>query len=130
MSATVPPTHKDLLERPLFGHLATVRPDGTPQVNVMWFLWDDERLKFTHTTYRQKFRNLKENPAIAMSIADPDDGYRFLEVRGVVESIEPDPTGAFYRVLDKRYHERGWVDVKDAADRVILVVRPTKFVAH
>jgi PPOX class probable F420-dependent enzyme len=130
LSATVPPSHVDLLERPLFGHLATVRPDGTPQVNVMWFQWDGEHVRFTHTTYRQKFRNLQNNPAIAMSIADPDDGYRFLEVRGVVERVEPDPTGAFYQVLDKRYNDRDGVEVRDAADRVILVVRPTKFVAH
>ena len=47
--ADLPETHLDLLERPLFAHLATVRPDGAPQSSVMWFAWDGQRAKFSHT---------------------------------------------------------------------------------
>src|ERR1051325_9097028 len=64
--ATVPEGYESLLARPLYGHLATVRPDGTPQVNAMWFDWDGELLRFTHTTKRQKYRNVTANPAVAM----------------------------------------------------------------
>jgi Pyridoxamine 5'-phosphate oxidase len=46
MSVAVPPTHTDLLEKPTFAHLATVRPDGGPQSSVMWFEWDRERIRF------------------------------------------------------------------------------------
>ena len=81
----VPDGFEDLLDRPLFGHLATTRPDGTAQVNPMWFDWDGSRLRFTHTTKRQKYRNVTANPAVAMSIHDPDNPYRYLEVRVVVE---------------------------------------------
>ena len=89
----------DLLERPLFGHLGTMRPDGRPQVNVMWFDWDGELLRFTHIPQRQKYRNLQANPRISLSVADPDDGYRYLEVRGLLERIEDDPGGKFYMEL-------------------------------
>ena len=58
----VPEGYESLLERPLYGHLATVRPDGSPQVNAMWFAWDGERLRFTHTVKRQKYRNIAANP--------------------------------------------------------------------
>lgn len=127
----VPPEdYADLLEQPLFGHLATVRPDDTPQVNVMWFRWDGEFVKFTHITTRQKYRNLQANPAIAMSIVDPASGYRFLEVRGVLERVDPDPTGAFYMELSKRYGHPLTEPPADAALRVVLVVRPTKFIGH
>lgn len=90
----VPASHADLLDRPTFAHLATVRPDGSPQSSVMWFAWDGSRIRLTHTSTRQKFANLSREPRVALSIADPADQYRFLEVRGTVESIEVDPEGS------------------------------------
>jgi len=123
----VPEGYESLLERPLYGHLATVRPDGSPQVNAMWFAWDGERLRFTHTVKRQKYRNIAANPMVAMSVVDPDNPYRFLEVRGVVEEIVPDPTGAFYLKLNDRYSGPLTEPPPDKADRVVLVVRPTAF---
>jgi PPOX class probable F420-dependent enzyme len=122
----IPEEHRDLLERPLIADLATVREDGTPQVNPMWFAWDGEFIRFTHTNFRRKFRNLQANPAVAISIVDTENPYRYLEVRGVVDRIEPDPTGAFYVELAKRYDAPfGTNPPKDAPDRVVIVVRPT-----
>ena len=125
---TLPESHRDLLERPLFAHLATVRPDGTPQSSVMWFDWDGSRLRFTHTKNRQKFRNLKNQPQVALSIADPDDQYKFVEVRGVLESIEDDDeTAAFYKSLQKRYGMD--YPVRDADIRVIMTIKPESYIA-
>ncbi|MBB2948364.1 PPOX class probable F420-dependent enzyme [Actinoplanes lutulentus] len=122
----IPEDQLDLLERPLIADLATVREDGTPQVNPMWFAWDGEFIRFTHTNFRRKFRNISANPAVAISIIDAENPYRYIEVRGVVERIDPDPTGAFYVELAKRYDAPfGTEAPKDAPDRVIFVVRPT-----
>jgi len=122
----IPDESSDLLERPLIADLATVREDGTPQVNPMWFAWDGEFIRFTHTNFRRKYRNIAANPAVAISIVDPENPYRYLEVRGVVERIDPDPTGAFFVELAQRYDAPFGTGVpKDAADRVVFVVRPT-----
>jgi PPOX class probable F420-dependent enzyme len=127
----IPDDFRDLLERPLFADLATVREDGTPQVNPMWYAWDGEFVKFTHTNYRRKFRNITANPAVAISIIDPENPYRYLEVRGVVDRIEPDPTGAFYVELANRYNAPFGTDAPtDSPDRVILYVRPTVVSKH
>ncbi len=120
----IPAEYADLLTRPLFGHLATVRPDGTPQANPMWFSWDGEYLRFTNTTTRKKYRNVTAEPRIAMSVNDPDRPYRYLEVRGTVERIEPDPGAAFFMELAKRYGLELDGPPGDAADRVVFVVRP------
>ena len=123
-----PESHADLLERPLFAHLATVRPDGAPLVNPMWFLWDkaQEVIKLTHTKQRSNYNNFQQEPRVALAITDPDDPYRYLQIRGVVEALEDDPTGAFYQVLQLRY--RGRVgEVTDRQYRVIVTVRPTSF---
>jgi PPOX class probable F420-dependent enzyme len=127
MPKELPASHAPLLEQPVFAHLATVRPDGAPQVSEMWFEWDGARARFTHTTTRQKFRNFAHEPRVSFAVTDPANPYRTLEVRGVVESIEPDPGGEFYKVLGRRY---GLVtEVLDADVRVIVTVRPTWFVA-
>ena len=122
-----PGSHVDLLERPTFAHLATVRPDGSPQSSVMWFAWDGSRIHLTHTRTRQKFANLTHEPRVALSIADPDDQYRFLEIRGIVEKIEDDPGAEFYRSLQRRYGMD--YPIHDADVRVVITIRPERFVA-
>ncbi|MGC5249026.1 PPOX class F420-dependent oxidoreductase [Gordonia sp. DT219] len=122
---TIPATHVDLLERPLYAHLATTRPDITPQVNPMWFAWDGERAYFTNTTTRQKYRNVTAHPDVAFSITDPDLPYRYLEVRGVVERIDDDSSGTFFASLAQRYGLTTDGPPGDVADRVVYVVRPT-----
>ena len=126
MSSVKPPeSHLDLLQRPLFAHLATVRADGAPQVNPMWFLYDAEqnRVLLTHTRTRHNFRYVQREPRVALSIVDPDDQYRYLQVRGDIEKIEDDPTGAFYQRLQERY--RGFkTEVADRDVRVVMTVRP------
>lgn len=127
-SDQLPDSYRDLLERPTFAHLATVRPDGSPQTNVMWFDWDGEVLRMTHTKGRQKFANLSHEPRVALSIADPDDQYRFLEIRGRVVNIEDDDeTASFYQHLQRRYSNV--YPIRDAAERVIVTIRPEHYVA-
>jgi PPOX class probable F420-dependent enzyme len=125
----VPESHVDLLVRPMFAHLATVRPDGSPQTQVMWFEWDGERIRMTHTKTRQKYRNFQREPRVALSIAEPDNPYRFLEIRGTVEAIEDDDAEAsFYQSLQRRYGRV--LPIQDAPVRVIVTIRPDKVVAH
>jgi len=128
MPNPIPPaSHRDLLDRTLFAHLATVRPDGAPQSGLMWFAWDGQRARFSHTRTRQKIRNLAHEPRVSFHLVDPDNPYRTLEVRGRVESIEPDPDAAFYRGLQQRYDFV--TPVFDADERVVITVAPTSFVA-
>jgi PPOX class probable F420-dependent enzyme len=123
-----PSSHADLLEKPLFAHVATVRADGSPQSSLMWFSWDGEFIRMTHTSKRQKFRNLEQDPRLALSVADPEDEYRSLEVRGVLEEIvHDDDQASFYQGLQQRYSNVYPVD--DANVRVVLTIRPTKYIA-
>ncbi len=86
------PKVQKILQSKQFAHLATIRPDGSPQSSPMWFVWDGE-----------KYRNIRRDPRIAVSITDVNDPYIYAEFRGVVERIEEDPSGAFYETLAKRY---------------------------
>lgn len=82
-------------------------------------------LRFTTSTTRQKYKNVTGDPRVAISINDPDQPYRYLEVRGVVERIDPDPTGAGFGALADRYGLPMDGPPGDVEHRVVLVVTPT-----
>jgi PPOX class probable F420-dependent enzyme len=118
----------DLLKQPVFVQLGTVRPDGSPQVNPMWFIWDGEFVWFSHTTYRQKYKNVHHEPRVSVSIIDPanpDSGY--VELRGVVDHIDADPEAALFQRLSEHYDGTAVVP-PDAKDRVAIAVRLTKVI--
>jgi PPOX class probable F420-dependent enzyme len=121
----IPERVRELLQRPVLVNLATVRPDGAPQVNPMWFVWDGEFIWFTHTNYRQKYKNIAHEPRVSISILDPDNLYSYVEIRGVVDRIDPDPEAKLYQRLSERYDGTPAVP-EDAAKRVAVAVRLTK----
>ena len=122
MSTLIPEAYAHLLERPLYGHLGTIRPDDTVQVNPMWFEFDGEHLRFTHTTQRGEV----PQPA-AQPLDEPVDHRprQRVPVPGAARQlvdVEPDPTGAFYVRLGRRYGNAEQQPPPDSADRVILVM--------
>src|SRR5204862_966652 len=85
------------------------------------------RPRFSHTSPPKKYPILLADGRVSFHIQDPDKPYRTLEVRGRVESMEPDVDATFYRSLQKRYGID--VPVFDADVRVVVVVKPVAFVA-
>lgn len=122
MTTLIPHDYRALLENPNYGFLGTVRPDSSVQVNPMWFEFDGETLRFTHTSKRAKYRNLLANPAMSLAVIDPDNPFRYLEVRGSLIEAIPDPEGAFYVRLGQRYGNAGQQAPPDSPDRLILVM--------
>ena len=119
-------SHGDLLQQPLLASFATRRPDGSLQVNPVWFDWDGSCIRLSLTTTRQKLRNLKGDPAVTLCIVDPELPFRYVELRGVVSALEDDPDRAFVRYLAGRY--LGANDVPQIApneQRVILSMTPS-----
>jgi PPOX class probable F420-dependent enzyme len=74
-----------LLEQPLFASLATVGPDGHPQVTVVWLHVEDDRVVFNTAEGRAKHRNMAADPRVTVLLLDPANGYRYAELRGTVE---------------------------------------------
>ena len=124
-TSVIPESHADLLEQPVLAHVATVGPDGEPQNNPVWFGWDGENVTFSQTRTRQKYRNVQDEPRVALSFVDANNPYRYLEIRGTVERIEPDPDNAFINRMAKKYMDQDvypWHQPGD--ERVVVVVRP------
>jgi hypothetical protein len=123
--AEIPTEFKDLLDKKGFAHVATIGPSGEPQSSPVWYDFDGYRLLFSQTKDRQKYKNLQKNPQIAISIHDPDDPYRYLEVRGEAEEIVDDPDFAFINSMAKKYLGKDkYPYLKPGEERVIVKVIP------
>lgn len=127
MAVTVPAEFKDLLESNALANIATIGPKGEPQNNPVWFDWDGSHIMFSQTKGRQKFHNLQREPRVAVSIVDPANPYRYLEVRGKVVRIDEDPENKFIDKMAKKYINQDTYPFHQPGDeRVVIVVEPEK----
>ncbi len=104
MSATaIPEQFKDLFRKKAFANLATVNADGTPQVTPVWVDYDGTHIRFNTAKGRVKDKNLRRQPAVALSIQDPDNPYRYMQVRGRVSEVTESGADAHIDSLAKKY---------------------------
>ncbi|MEP6985165.1 MAG: PPOX class F420-dependent oxidoreductase [Chloroflexota bacterium] len=87
-NTVIPDTHKDLVEKPYYAIVTTVMPDGQPQSTVVWADYDGEHIRFNTARGRQKDKNLQDNPKVTLVIIDPNNGFHWLELRGIAHVTE------------------------------------------
>jgi PPOX class probable F420-dependent enzyme len=92
MSEAIPEKYADLLEKPAFGSLGTLMPDGSPQVTPVWVDFDGKHVRINSAKGRVKDKNIRRDPRVSISLQDPANPYRYLEIRGKV--VEVTETGA------------------------------------
>jgi PPOX class probable F420-dependent enzyme len=94
----------DLLQqKKAFASLATIMPDGTPQVTPVWFDYHGGKVRVNTAKGRVKARNLKPGAAVALAIMDPDNPYRYLQIRGRVANATETGADAHIDSLAKKY---------------------------
>jgi PPOX class probable F420-dependent enzyme len=102
--AVIPDSYSDLLtQKQAFAHLATVMADGSPQVTPVWFDYTDGAIRVNTAKGRVKQRNMKEGSPVALSIMDPDNPYRYIQIRGKVTRMTEENPGAHIDSLTKKY---------------------------
>ena len=125
--AAIPEQYLDLLTgKKAFAHLATLMKDGTPQVTPVWFDYTDGMIRVNTARGRVKDRNLKVGSPVALSIADPDNPYRYVQIRGKVVKETEQGADAHIDSLAKKYMGVDSYPYRNAAEkRVIYVIEPT-----
>lgn len=121
----IPSDFHDLLDEPLIGHLATIGPDGRPQVNPVWYLWDGEHLLISMQAVTRKYQNLVANPAMAISIVDPTNPGRYLEIRGDATTFERFLTLEFANQLAVKYTGSEFPESMNGQERFKVTFTPT-----
>ena len=103
MPEPIPANFRDLFSKPAFASLATLMPDGRPQVTPVWCDFDGTFVIFNTARGRQKDRNIRRDPRVSLSILDPDNAYRYLEIRGRVIEITEQGADEHIDKLAKKY---------------------------
>lgn len=103
MPTAIAEKYRDLFRKPAFAHLATLMPDGRPQVTPVWCDLEGNTVLFNSVRGRQKDRNIRRDPRVTLCVVDPDDPYRYLEIRGRVVEITENGADAHIDRLAKKY---------------------------
>ena len=125
MAEVIPEKYVDLFSKKAFANLATVNPDGTPQVTPVWVDYDGTHVLVNSARGRRKDKNMETNPAVAISILDPDNPYRYLEVRGRVAEITEDGADEHIDKMAKKYLGQDKYPFRQPGEvRVIFKIEP------
>jgi PPOX class probable F420-dependent enzyme len=128
MALSVPEKFSDLATKKIFAGLATLMPDGSPQVTPVWIDFDDEHVIFNTAEGRQKDKNLQREPRVSLMLVDPENPYRYLEIRGSV--VQRTNAGADDHInkMAKKYLGQDIYPFRQPGEvRVIYKIKPEKF---
>lgn len=126
----VPLQYIDLLEGNVMAHLATVDGDGCPQVNPVWILWDADTIVMSMLEGTRKLANIQGWPHVALSLLDPEDSNRYLELRGHVTRIERYDDLSLVNLLARKYTGRDFRGARHGEIRYRVVVTVTSWTAQ
>jgi PPOX class probable F420-dependent enzyme len=128
MTAAIPENYRDLFEKKGFAHLATIMPDGQPQVTPVWCDFDGSHVIVNSAKGRQKDRNMRRDPRVTLTISDPDNPYRYLEVRGRVAEVTEQGAEEHIDRMAKKYLGQDKYPYRQPNEvRVLYRVTPEKF---
>jgi PPOX class probable F420-dependent enzyme len=125
-TTTIPEKFLGVLhEKKAFAALATLMPDGSPQVTPVWFDYTDGKFRVNTARGRVKDKNMSANPAVALTIVDPDNAYAHLSVRGRIVKRTEEGADAHIDALAKKYLGKDKYPGRKAGEvRVIYEIEP------
>jgi PPOX class probable F420-dependent enzyme len=111
-----------------YGVVATLRPDGTPQLTTVWVDYDGENVLVNTTTDRKKMRNLEHDPRATVLVYDGNDRFKWVSVTGPVE-LTTEGAEEHIHKLSRRYRGRDY-DLPAGQQRVIARIKPERVTAY
>ncbi len=128
MSAEIPARYRDLFDKKAFASLATIMPNGQPQVTPVWCDFNGSHVIVNSAKGRRKDRNMRSNPRVSLAISDPDNPYRYLEIRGTVVEITEEGADDHIDSMAKKYMGVDKYPYRQPGEvRVVYKIEPQKF---
>ncbi|HET6780766.1 MAG TPA: PPOX class F420-dependent oxidoreductase [bacterium] len=120
---------KAFLQKPLFAVLATISPSGRPQATPVWYLHESDHILINTSEGRKKLQNLKANPRVALTIVDPDDPYRYVQIQGKVVKFDREHGARDIDRLSMRYRGKAhrYLPADGPEKRVSILIQPVRF---
>lgn len=127
MASVIPDKYIDLFDKKVFAGLATLMPNGSPQVTPVWIDYDGENVVFNTAVGRQKDKNLQADGRVSLSLSDPDNPYRYLEVRGSVVERTTEGADDHINKMAKKYLGKDVYPFRQPGEvRVIYKIKPER----
>ncbi len=127
MAATIPDNFLDLFRKRAFAGLATLMPNGDPQVTPVWCDYQDGLVLVNTAKGRVKDKNMRRDPRVALEITDPDNPYRYIEVRGKVVKVSEEGADAHIDKMAKKYLDKDKYPFRQPGEvRVLFYIRPER----
>lgn len=127
MSQAIPDKYRDLFTKRAFASLGTLMPDGAPQVTPVWVDLDGDLVVINTAKGRQKDKNMRRDPRVSLALVDPDNPYRYLEIRGKVAEIIEQGADAHIDKMAKKYLGADKYPYRQSSEvRVIYKIRPER----
>jgi PPOX class probable F420-dependent enzyme len=121
---------KQFFKKPNFGHLATLEPDGSPQVTPVWIDVDDEHILINTAKGRKKVRNIERDPRVSVEVADQENPYSMLSVQGTVVDITSEGADEHIDAMAKKYLGKDSYPFRQPGEeRLIMRIQPVKVIA-
>ena len=128
MSEKIPENYLDLFRKRAFGSLATLMPDGQPQVTPVWIDLEGGRLVVNSAKGRAKDKNMRRDPRVSIAVIDPDNPYRYLEIRGKVVEVSESGADQHIDKMAKKYLDKDKYPFRKAGEvRVRYIIEPERF---
>jgi PPOX class probable F420-dependent enzyme len=127
MAASIPESFTDLFNKRVFGFLTTLMPDGSPQTQPVWVDYENGKVLLTSALGRQKDKNVRRDPRVAITLMDPDNPYRYLEIRGKVTEVTHEGAAQHIDKMAKKYlgqDKYPWA--QPGEQRVLYKIQPEK----
>jgi PPOX class probable F420-dependent enzyme len=125
MSAVIPDKYRDLFQKRAFASLGTLMPNGSPQVTPVWVDFDGTHVIFNSAKGRQKDRNVRRDPRVSLAVIDPENPYRYIEIRGSVVEITEEGADAHINKMSKKYLDLDkYPYARPGEVRVIYKIKP------
>jgi PPOX class probable F420-dependent enzyme len=117
----LPDQAKDILSKQTFADLATLMPDGSPQVTPVWVDYEGDRIVINTAEGRAKPRNMRHDPRVALSATDPDNPYEAVIVRGRVSEMTHEGADEHIDAMAKKYLGRDRYPFRQSGEQRIKV---------
>lgn len=123
----IPEKFADLFQKKAFASLATINADGSPQVTPVWCDWDGTHVIVNTAKGRRKDRNMRREPRVSLAVVDPDNPYRYLEVRGKVVEVTEQGADDHINRMAKKYLDVDQYPYRQPGEvRVLYKVQPER----
>jgi PPOX class probable F420-dependent enzyme len=127
MAEQLPDKYADLLQKKAFANLGTLMQDGSPQVTPVWVDYDGKHLRVNSALGRVKDKNIRRDPRVSLAISDPENPYRYMEVRGKVVEITQNGADDHINSLSQKYLGNPVYPYRQPGEvRVLYKIEPEK----